>query len=175
MRSLDTKVQLPELILRLLFMRGITNYPKLIKFFRPSIEKLYDPFLMKDCDIATERIIKEIKEKEKIMVVGDYDVDGTCGASMLYQFLRHFSLESTVYIPDRIIEGYGISKKAIEKAKKEGIKLIVAIDCGITAIDEVEYANSLGLEFIICDHHQPPDFPCPVCTAFSDNVHFPLA
>ena len=156
MRSLDTKVQLPELILRLLFMRGITNYPKLIKFFRPSIEKLYDPFLMKDCDIATERIIKAINEKEKIMVVGDYDVDGTCGASMLYQFLRHFSLESTVYIPDRIIEGYGISKKAIEKAKEEGIKLIVAIDCGITAIDEVEYANSLGLEFIICDHHQPP-------------------
>lgn len=157
MQSLDTKVQIPELILRLLYMRGITNYPKLIKFFRPSREKLYDPFLMKDCDIATERIIKAINEKEKIMVVGDYDVDGTCGASMFFLFLKHFSVESTVYIPDRIIEGYGISNKAIDKAKEEGIKLIVAIDCGITAINEVEYANSLGLEFIICDHHQPPE------------------
>jgi len=157
MRSLDTKVQIPELILRLLYMRGITNYPKLIKFFRPSREKLYDPFLMKDCDIATDRIIKAINEKEKIMIVGDYDVDGTCGASMFFLFLKHFSVESTVYIPDRIIEGYGISNTAIDKAKDEGIKLIVAIDCGITAINEVEYANSLGLEFIICDHHQPPE------------------
>ena len=157
MRSLDTKVQIPELILRLLYMRGITNYPKVIKFFRPSKEKLYDPFVMKDCDIATDRIIKAINEKEKIMVVGDYDVDGTCGASMFFLFLKHFSIESTVYIPDRIIEGYGISNTAIDKAKEEGIKLIVAIDCGITAINEIEYANSLGLEFIICDHHQPPE------------------
>ena len=157
MGSLNTKVQLPELILRLLYMRGITNYPKLIKFFRPSREKLYDPFLMKNCDIATERIIKTINEKEKIMVIGDYDVDGTCGASMFFLFLKHFSVESTVYIPDRIIEGYGISNTAIDKAKEEGIKLIIAIDCGITAINEVEYANSLGLEFIICDHHQPPE------------------
>ena len=157
MQSLDTKVQIPELILRLLYMRGITNYPKLIKFFRPSKEKLYDPFVMKDCDIATDRIIKAINEKEKIMVIGDYDVDGTCGASMFFLFLKHFSVESTVYIPDRIIEGYGISNTAIDKAKEEGIKLIVAIDCGITAIHKVEYANSLGLEFIICDHHQPPE------------------
>ena len=157
LQSLKTKVQIPELILRLLFLRGVTSYPKVLKFFRPTRDKLYDPFLMKNCDKATDRLIKAIQEKEKIMVLTDYDVDGTCGASMFYLFLKHFSLESTVYIPDRITEGYGISKNAIDKAKEENINLIVSIDCGITAYEKVEYANSLGIEFIICDHHQPPE------------------
>ncbi len=156
-RNLKAKVQLPDKLLRILYSRGITDYHKVVKFFKPTKEKLYDPFLMKDCDIASERIIKAINDKEKVMVLGDYDVDGTCGASMFHLFLKHFGLDSSVYIPDRIKEGYGISLNAIERAKSEGIILIVAIDCGITAYEKVKYAKSIGVEFIICDHHQPPE------------------
>lgn len=156
-RNLKAKVQLPDKLLRILYSRGITDYHKVVKFFKPTKEKLYDPFLMKDCDIATERILQAINNKEEIFVLGDYDVDGTCGASMFHLFLKHFGLDSSVYIPDRIKEGYGISLNAIEKAKNENIKLIVAIDCGITAYEKVKYAKSLGVDFIICDHHQPPE------------------
>jgi single-stranded-DNA-specific exonuclease len=156
-RNLKAKVQLPDKLLRILYSRGITDYHKVVKFFKPTKEKLYDPFTMKDCDVACERILKAINDKEKIMVLGDYDVDGTCGASMFHLFLKHFGLDSSVYIPDRIKEGYGISLTSIEKAKNENIKLIVAIDCGITAFEKVEYAKTIGLDFIICDHHQPPE------------------
>jgi single-stranded-DNA-specific exonuclease len=156
-RNLKAKVHIPDKLLRILYTRGISDYYKIVKFFKPTKEKLYDPFLMKDCDIATERLLTAISNKEKIMVLGDYDVDGTCGASMFYLFLKHFGLESSVYIPDRIKEGYGISLTSIEKAKNEDIKLVVAIDCGITAYEKVEYAKTIGIDFIICDHHQPPE------------------
>jgi single-stranded-DNA-specific exonuclease len=156
-RNLKSKVKLPDKLTRLLYSRGITDYVKLIKFFKPTVEKLYDPFLMKDCDIATERIIKAVNSKEKIMILGDYDVDGTCGASMFYLFLKHFGIDASVYIPDRIKEGYGISVQAIDKAKEDNTNLIVSIDCGITAFDKVEYAKTLNIDFIICDHHQAPD------------------
>lgn len=156
-RGLKTKVQLPDLVVKLLCLRGITNYAKTVKFFRPTIEKLYDPFLLKDCKIAAERLLQTIDNKEKIMLLGDYDVDGTCGVSMFYLFLKNFGLDASVYIPDRITEGYGISRKSIDTAVEEGIKLIVSIDCGITAADKIEYAKSKGVEFIICDHHQSPD------------------
>lgn len=149
--------QLPELAIKLLFTRGINDYYKLLKFFRPTIDKLYDPLLMKDCDKASARIIKSIIGKEKIMVLGDYDVDGTCGVSMFSLFLNEFGLDSEIYIPDRINEGYGVSIQAIEHAQNLGIKLIVSIDCGITAYEKIEYAKELGIEFIICDHHQPPE------------------
>lgn len=157
MMRLKAKVQLPELMLRLLYMRGITNYDKLVKFFKPIKDKLYDPLLLKDCDIAADRILKTINEKEKILILGDYDVDGTCGVSMFYLFLKHFNLDSVVYIPDRIKEGYGVSKHAINKAVEENIKLIVTIDCGITAVEQADYAKTQGCEMIVCDHHQPPD------------------
>lgn len=157
MRGLKTNVELPELILRFLYLRGITDYQKVLKFFRPTIDKLYDPFLLKDCLKAADRVIESINRKERIMILGDYDVDGTCGVSMFYLFLKKLSLESEVYIPDRIDEGYGISIKAIDLAKEQNIKLIISIDCGITAYDKVEYAKSLGIDFIICDHHQPPE------------------
>lgn len=156
-RNLKAKINIPDKLLRILYSRGISDYYKIVKYFKPTKEKLYDPFVMKDCDIATERLLKAISEKEKIMVLGDYDVDGTCGASMFHLFLKHFGLDSSVYIPDRIKEGYGISLTAIEKAKDENIKLIVAIDCGITAYEKVDYAKTIGVEFIICDHHQPPE------------------
>jgi len=157
MRALRTNIQLPETILRILYSRGITNYAKTVKFFRPTKERLYDPFLLKDARKAAERLTDIIATKEKIMVLGDYDVDGTCGVSLFYLFLKHFGVDSQIYIPDRILEGYGISEKAINLAHEQGIKLIVAIDCGITAYDKVEYAKTLGIDFIICDHHRPPD------------------
>lgn len=157
MHELKTKVQLPDLIIKLLYLRGVSDYQKVIKFFKPTYERTYNPYLMKDCDIACERILKAMNSKERIMIVGDYDVDGTCGASMLHMFLKKLSIESDIYIPNRIEEGYGISELAIDKAKEGDIKLIISVDCGITASDKVDYANSLGIEFIICDHHQPPE------------------
>ncbi|MBK8382491.1 MAG: single-stranded-DNA-specific exonuclease RecJ [Ignavibacteria bacterium] len=156
-RNLKSNVQLPELILKLLYMRGISDYHKMLKYFKPTFIKLYDPLMMKDCDIACERISEVIQNKERIMILGDYDVDGTCGVSMFYLFMKKFGLEQEYYIPDRITEGYGISFQSIDHAKENNIKLIVAIDCGITAYDKVEYAKTLGIDFIICDHHQPPE------------------
>jgi single-stranded-DNA-specific exonuclease len=155
--SIKSNVRLPDLIIQLLYQRGITNYAKVIKFFKSTKEKLYSPFLLRDCEKAADRLVEIIKNKERIMVLGDYDVDGTCGVSMFYLFLKKFGAEPLVYIPDRISEGYGISNKAINLAKEEGIKLIVSIDCGITAAEQIRYANELGVDFIICDHHQPPD------------------
>jgi single-stranded-DNA-specific exonuclease len=156
-RNLKSNVQLPDLVIRILYSRGIKDYAQLLKFFKPSVKKLYDPFLLKDIDIATERILSSIINGEKIMILGDYDVDGTCGVSMFYLFLKHFKLDPQIYIPDRFNEGYGISVKAIDHAKELGIKLIVSIDCGITAGDKIDYAKTLGIEFIICDHHQVQD------------------
>lgn len=156
-RDLKSNIQLPELVLKLLYMRGISDYHKMLKFFRPSIDKLHDPLLMKDCDVASDRIIEAINNKEKIMILGDYDVDGTCGVTMFNLFLKKFGLDPENYIPDRITEGYGISNQSIDFANANNIKLIVSIDCGITAYDKVEYAKTLGIEFIICDHHQPPE------------------
>jgi single-stranded-DNA-specific exonuclease len=169
MRSLRTNVQLPDVLLRLLYMRGINNYAKVVKFFKPTKDKLYNPFLMKDCDKAAARVIKAIGSSEKIMILGDYDVDGTCGVSMFYLFLKQFGIDAPVYIPDRIAEGYGISRAAIDKAHAEGIKLIISIDCGITAVDKVAYAKELGIEFIICDHHQPPE-EIPAALAVMDPL-----
>ncbi|MEO8665759.1 MAG: DHH family phosphoesterase [Ignavibacteria bacterium] len=158
MRNLKTNIQLPDLVLKLLYLRGLKDYQKVLKFFRPSMDKLYDPLLMKDCEKAADRIIVAIDNKEKIMILGDYDVDGTCGVSMFYLFLnKNYGLDPEIYIPDRIIEGYGISVKSIDLAKEKGINLIVSIDCGITAADKIDYAKTLGIEFIICDHHRPPE------------------
>ncbi|MBE2228312.1 MAG: single-stranded-DNA-specific exonuclease RecJ, partial [Ignavibacteria bacterium] len=117
---------------------------------------LYDPFLMKGMETASERIIEVIKNKEKILIFGDYDVDGTSGVSMFHTFLRDLGVPNEVFIPDRFTDGYGLSNTGIDHANSLGIKLIVAIDCGITAVDKVDYANSLGIDMIICDHHQPP-------------------
>lgn len=157
LRNLRAKVSIPDKLARILYSRGITDYYKVLKFFRPTIEKLYDPLLMKGCEKARDRILEVIGTKEKIMVLGDYDVDGTCGVSMFYLFLKHFGLDASVYIPDRITEGYGISFDAIDKAKEEGLKLILSIDCGITAVDKVEYAKKAGIDLIVCDHHQAPE------------------
>lgn len=121
------------------------------------MEKLYDPLLMKDMDKACERLIKVINEKERVLLFGDYDVDGTSGVSMFHLFLKEFGVPNIVFIPDRFTDGYGLSSSGVDKAVEEGIKLIIAIDCGITAYEKVKYAHDLGIDIIICDHHQPPE------------------
>jgi single-stranded-DNA-specific exonuclease len=152
---LSREISVPESIARILLFRGIDDYDKAKAYFRPSLESLHDPFLMGGMEVATTRIIDGIRNGEKIFVFGDYDVDGTNGASMLYLFLREMGAEVEYYTPDRIKEGYGISRQGIDRAKDTGIKIFLAVDCGITAVDQVEYANGLGLDVIICDHHEP--------------------
>jgi single-stranded-DNA-specific exonuclease len=154
-KNLATEANLPIPIAKVLVARGIDTKRKLEKFFNPSLDDLYDPFLMEDMEKAVDRISKAILNKEKILVYGDYDVDGTTGASMLYLFLKELGADVEVYIPDRFKEGYGISLKGIEKAREKGVSTMIAVDCGITAINEVEYAKKLGIDVIICDHHEP--------------------
>ena len=146
-----------EVLATLLVQRGITTYDDAKSFFRPQLEHLHDPFLMKDMDKAIERITKAISDNEKILVYGDYDVDGTTAVALVYSFLKEHYEHMDYYIPDRYLEGYGISYKGIDFAKENGFKLIIALDCGIKAIDKVNYANERNVDFIICDHHRPGD------------------
>lgn len=156
-QKLNGKIKIPESIAKILFMRGVTDHSKVFKFFKPTKDKLYDPLLMKGCDIATDRLLIAIKNKEKVMVLGDYDVDGIIGASMFSLFLEECGLEVSVFIPNRISQDYGLSNNAVDDAIEKDIKILVAIDCGITATNTVEYANQNGIDIIICDHHQAPD------------------
>lgn len=141
----------------LLVRRGIETAEKARKFFRPSLKDLHDPFLMPDMDKAVKRLNRALGDKEKILIYGDYDVDGTTAVSLVYKYLRPFSSSLDYYIPDRYDEGYGISYKGIDYAFEHGVTLVISLDCGIKAIDKVEYAKSKGIDFIICDHHMPDD------------------
>ncbi|MBR9859345.1 single-stranded-DNA-specific exonuclease RecJ [bacterium] len=145
----------PEEIAALLCQRGIDSPDAVRMFFNPKIEDLHDPFLMRDMEQAIDRIDKAIESKEKLMVFGDYDVDGTTSVSTVFQFFRDYFDDIIFYIPDRYKEGYGISKQGIDKAKEEGISLIIALDCGIRSVELIDYAAELGIDFIICDHHLP--------------------
>lgn len=145
---------------RILAMRGIDSPATASYFFRPSLDQLHDPFLMRDMDRAVERLERALGDKERIMVYGDYDVDGTTAVALLYSFLLRFTPEVQFYIPDRYAEGYGISTAGVERAARDGVTLIIALDCGIKANDKVDLANSLGIDMIICDHHRPgPQLP----------------
>lgn len=137
--------------------RGITSIEKAEKFFHPSVRDLHDPFLMPDMDKAVDRINRAMGSKEKILVFGDYDVDGTTAVALVYRYLQNFYSEIDFYIPTRYDEGYGISHQIIDAAAADGVKLIIILDCGIKAIEEIEYAASLGIDFIICDHHVPDE------------------
>ncbi len=139
----------------LLVQRGITSIAEAEKFFHPSLRDLHDPFLMPDMNKAVDRINRAMGAKEKILVYGDYDVDGTTAVALVYRYLQNFYSEIDFYIPTRYDEGYGISAQTIERAAEDGVKLIIILDCGIKAIDEIKYAKSLGVDFIICDHHVP--------------------
>ncbi len=141
----------------LLLRRGITTESAAKRFFRPQLADLINPFLMKDMDAAVDRLNDAMGRKERILVYGDYDVDGCTAVALVYKFLRQFYSNIDYYIPDRYDEGYGVSKKGIDHAKATGVKLIIILDCGIKAVKEIEYAKSLGIDFIICDHHVPDD------------------
>ncbi|MCB9170347.1 MAG: single-stranded-DNA-specific exonuclease RecJ [Flavobacteriales bacterium] len=147
----------PDPLANLLAQRGITTPEEAARFYRPRLEDLHDPFLMAGMRDAVVRIERALGDGERIMVYGDYDVDGTTAVALVHSMLSHFTGDLTFYIPDRYAEGYGISYQGIDRAKKEGVGLIIALDCGIKAIDKVRYAKEQGIDMIICDHHRPGD------------------
>lgn len=148
---------------KLLFDRGITTAQQARHFFRPHLTELHDPFTMNDMQVAVDRLNLAMGRKERIMVYGDYDVDGCTAVALVYKFLQQFYSNIDFYIPDRYEEGYGISKKGIDFAAQTGVGLIIVLDCGIKAVEEIAYAKSLGIDFIICDHHVPDEvLPCAV-------------
>jgi single-stranded-DNA-specific exonuclease len=153
--ALQESLQIDALTARLLVQRGITNFDQARQFFRPSIADLHDPFLMKDMDLAVIRIELALAKQEKILVFGDYDVDGTTAVSLVSAYLKTRTTQVATYIPDRYIEGYGVSFQGIDFATDNEFTLIIALDCGIKSIDHVQYAQERGIDFIICDHHRP--------------------
>lgn len=159
--ELGEKLNINPLLAQLLIRRGITTVSAAKRFFRPQLADLINPFLMKDMDLAVDRLNDAMGRKERIMVYGDYDVDGCTAVALVYKFLQQFYSNIDYYIPDRYDEGYGVSKKGIDHAQETGVKLIIILDCGIKAIDEIAYAKSLGIDFIICDHHVPDEVMPP--------------
>ena len=155
--ELSKALQVDDLVATLLLQRGIDTYEVAKTFFRPSFEDLHDPFLMKDMDIAVARIEQAIATGENILVYGDYDVDGTTSVALVSSYLKTRIDSVATYIPDRYDEGYGISYKGIDFAHDNDFSLIIALDCGVKAIDKVRYANEKNIDFIICDHHRPGD------------------
>jgi single-stranded-DNA-specific exonuclease len=166
-KKLAHELNIDECLAKILAQRGITNFEEAKYFFRPTLTQLHDPFLMRDMEKAIDRISLAIAQGEKIMVYGDYDVDGTTAVALTYNFFGRFTENITYYIPDRHKEGYGISIAGIDFAKQNGYSLIIALDCGIRSIDKIDYANTLGIDFIICDHHLPGD-EIPVAVAVLD-------
>ncbi len=176
--ELSKVLNVDENLAALLVQRGITTYEEAKTFFRPSLSQLHDPFLMKDMDKAVERVIHAIDNSEKVLVYGDYDVDGTTAVALVYTYLKPFFKKKKIefYIPDRYEEGYGISIKGIDYAAANGFKVVIALDCGIKAVERIEYANKKGVDFIICDHHRAGDI-IPEAVAVLDpkrpDCHYP--
>ena len=156
-QALQNALQVDEIIATLLVQRGIETFEQAKTFFRPTLEDLHNPYLMKDMDKAVSRIEKAIANNENILVFGDYDVDGTTAVSLVSSYLRSFYPNVATYIPDRYNEGYGISYLGIDYAEDNDMSLIIALDCGIKSIDHVNYAKAKNIDFIICDHHRPGD------------------
>ena len=146
---------------KLLLDRGITTSNEARKFFRPQLTELLDPFLFRDMAVAIKRLNDALGRKERILVYGDYDVDGVTAVALVYKFLKQYSTNIDYYIPDRYDEGYGVSRQGIDFAEESGVKLIIVLDCGIKAVDEIQYAKEKGIDFIICDHHVPDDILPP--------------
>jgi single-stranded-DNA-specific exonuclease len=153
--KLAQELQVDAITATLLLQRGITSYDEAKQFFRPSLTQLHDPYLMKDMDKAVARIETAIANNENILVYGDYDVDGTTAVSLMSSYLQSYYPNVATYIPDRYDEGYGVSYQGIDFAEDNGFTLIIALDCGIKAVDKVAYASKKGIDFIICDHHRP--------------------
>jgi single-stranded-DNA-specific exonuclease len=150
------ELSIPPSIARILLNRGIDSYQKAKRFFRPSLENLYDPFQMADMEKAVQRLVRAIRNRERIVIYGDYDVDGTTSVSMLYLFLKQLGNPPRFYIPDRLRDGYGLSERGIREVASWGTDLVITVDCGITGVEEVGLANQLGMDVIISDHHEPP-------------------
>ena len=156
-KALAKETGISPVLCKLLLERGITSAAEAKRFFRPQLSELHDPFLMKDMSIAVERLNQAMGKKERILVYGDYDVDGTTAVALVYKFLQQFYSNIDYYIPDRYNEGYGVSVKGVDYAYETGVKLIIVLDCGIKAVEEIAYAKDKGIDFIICDHHVPDD------------------
>ena len=155
--QLSAELGIDPVLASLLVTRGVHTFEEARSFFRPSLSALHDPFLMKDMDLAVARLEKAVASQEKILVYGDYDVDGTTAVALVYSFIRRLTSSVDFYIPDRYDEGYGVSKKGIDWASDNGFTLIITLDCGIKAIDKVKYAEDKGIDLIICDHHLPEE------------------
>lgn len=154
-QRLAHEASVPPIIARVMLNRGIDSKTAALAFFRTELERLYDPFLMADMKAAVKRLSAAILRKEKMLIYGDYDVDGITGTALLKLALRHLGVDVPHYIPDRLRDGYGITRRGVDLAKAQGITLIIAVDCGVSAGDEVAYAREHGIDFIVCDHHQP--------------------
>ena len=157
--AIRSELNIPNVMAKILINRGVDNVDDAREFLYPSLDHLIDPFLMIDMDKAVDRIWTAIDGGEKIMIHGDYDVDGVTGTSVLVRSIGHLGAEVTFYIPNRLEEGYGISKEAIDACGERGVTLLVSVDCGITAVQETEYARSCGVDVIITDHHQTGEIP----------------
>ncbi len=156
-KALADSLNISEILSRLLILRDIKNFSQAKYFFRSSLDSLHDPSLMSGMESATSRVIQALTGNEKILIFGDYDVDGTCAAALLYLFLKELDANVDYYIPKRLTEGYGLSRYGIEYAHEKETSLLISVDCGITAIDEALYAKKLGIDLIICDHHHPKE------------------
>ncbi|MBB3188186.1 single-stranded-DNA-specific exonuclease RecJ [Microbacter margulisiae] len=155
--QLARELGISHVLTKLLVIRGIKTFEEAKQFFRPDLSQLHDPFLMNDMDKAVERLNLALGRKEKILVYGDYDVDGTTAVALVYKYLQQFTSNLDYYLPDRYTEGYGISYKGIDYAAANGFSLVIALDCGIKAVDKIAYANEHNVDFIICDHHMPDE------------------
>ena len=155
--TLFKELKIHPTLCAILLKRGIETFEQAKAFFRPQLTDLHDPFLMKDMQKAVDRILQAFSDGEKILVFGDYDVDGTTAVSCMYQFLKKHHAQTEFYIPHRYREGYGISKKGIDFAFENNYTLIVSLDCGIKSVELIRYAKELGIDFVVCDHHLPDD------------------
>lgn len=167
--ALSQALKVNPVLCKILVDRGIDTFDKAKDFFRPSLENLHDPYLMKDMDKAVIRLEQALAKNEKILIYGDYDVDGTTSVALIYNFLSHYSKNLAFYIPDRYNEGYGISKEGVEYAAKNDYTLVIALDCGIKAVKQMQLAKNLNVDFIICDHHTP-DEQLPEAAAILDPL-----
>ena len=174
--ALSKEIGIHPILSRLLIQRGITTPQKAHKFFRPQLSDLHNPFLMDDMDTAVDRLNLAMGKKERILIYGDYDVDGTTAVALVYKFLQQFYSNIDYYIPDRYNEGYGITRQGVDYAYETGATLVIVLDCGIKAVEEVAYAKSKGIDFIICDHHVPDDVlpqAVAILNAKRHDSHYP--
>lgn len=155
--ALADSLNISPILANLLIAREVTNFYEAKAYFRPELSKLYDPYLMNGMEDAAIRVIEALTNNEKIAVYGDYDVDGTCSSALMYLMLKELGANVDIYIPNRLTEGYGLSVEGIDALKEQGTSLIITVDCGITAVEEIAHANKLGIDSIICDHHKPKE------------------